>query len=1319
MRRVSPAVPLLFICVSTLLVATPYARCEGAIITAEFPSGMDGASAAPFQVEPPGRYITITNLFDNRITWDPDDGSISVYEARIYARNATGENVVSFWPGFGKITIGGIYFDLHSPEDIFNGNFQVMCNCRWAKGGDFRKTFFSSIMQIDGDGSEVRDCFFGLDWDRQTPLEHGGYVDVNASNCLVHDNVFAAGGIWLDGDKNHVYGNYIGVWDDGKTLQGELPSIGITDSGFDNAIGCKQGSRNVIVAKTAGILLKGKSCWVHNNIIGRNSSGHKSQYGIKIESPGEENGIGGRVGAEFGPNLISHFTDSGIYIGEGCNRNQLAGNYIGVDKDGVAVRCGDYGVVVGPNTSGNIVGEPHEGYRNWIGGQKKQAILVEAGTSDLRIQSNYIGFSGTDQRITRGDGISIVGASDVLIGGRRDASAGNKGNIIGGCDGSAIELDNCTGVTIQGNHIGVGPDLGTSILVGGCGILAKRCANLVIGEPSEQPSASSAELSGKLPPSKSVGNSIRNTLCGIHLKRTSNVEINGNYIRDNSGSGVLIDGSLGKARNIWVGDQSGGTKPNIIVDNGTYGVEIRGRLAMYNKVMGNMIGFEWSGAPWTSTMIPRGNKEGGVRIVEAHDNRIGDAGKASCNLIAANGGPGVILSASAYENDIAGNIIGRSAAPDILPGNRRAGVLIDTGAHDNTVGGDSAGEANWVAGNRGWGIRIEGSGTDYNHIQRCYVGVNGAGFWGTFIPQVDPNDTGGVVILGGAKRNTIGDEDASDYPVVVSGNRNYGVRITGTGTDRNRVRRCRIGTRPNGASSGDAWGNGGPGVAIMAGARNNVIGGVAGWGNQISNNHGPGVYLVGSNTKNNEVLGNLIGTRADGKGDLGNDEQGVLCSNAPRCWIGMARDTTAAGNVISGNDLEGVLLGGKDVAGSRVAYNLVGTDKLGEVDIRNGSHGVVVEGGAHLNVIGPSNTISGNAGNGVVIWGVGSDDNEVRGNTIGLDKSRAKMMSNGKDVSLNGCGVLVRSLPLDAGKGPGPARTLVRDNWIYSNQRGIWFLELPFGADYADLPTLASRAVGNKIGYTATGDTESADEGIAVGNCWAYLLSNDIRGCKFGVQAAGVAAYAALNRNHFAENRTHVKLTENAFGMLGDFRGSEGSPSTTDPNDWDYGGNVFGQADSLAINAYQIPSARVLMTENCDWGVTTEAAIENLIRFPEGDGTHSRVDYSPVMGGVAPTSLGIAGVCGLSAQPTAQGVAITFTLSSDAAVGATVCNLAGRPVRTLCAAMDCASGRNTLLWNAVSDQGVAVPNGPYLVEVTARTHDGGEARALAQVRVLR
>ena len=85
--------------------------------------------------------------------------------------------------------------------------------------------------------------------------------------------------------------------------------------------------------------------------------------------------------------------------------------------------------------------------------------------------------------------------------------------------------------------------------------------------------------------------------------------------------------------------------------------------------------------------------------------------------------------------------------------------------------------------------------------------------------------------------------------------------------------------------------------------------------------------------------------------------------------------------------------------------------------------------------------------------------------------------------------------------------------------------------------------------------------------------------------------------------------------------------------------------------------------------------------------------------------------------PTNAGAQVAFSLSSAGQVSARVLNLAGRPVKTLAQGREFDAGANTLLWNAQTDQGLAVPSGPYLVEVVARDDDGSEARAVTQLRI--
>ncbi len=92
-------------------------------------------------------------------------------------------------------------------------------------------------------------------------------------------------------------------------------------------------------------------------------------------------------------------------------------------------------------------------------------------------------------------------------------------------------------------------------------------------------------------------------------------------------------------------------------------------------------------------------------------------------------------------------------------------------------------------------------------------------------------------------------------------------------------------------------------------------------------------------------------------------------------------------------------------------------------------------------------------------------------------------------------------------------------------------------------------------------------------------------------------------------------------------------------------------------------------------------------------------------------------VTALSAVPAGRGAQVTFTLSAAARVEARVLNIAGRPVKTIAREQDCPAGVNTVVWTGLSDAGLQVPNGRYVVEVRAHTEEGSKSRAIAGVQV--
>ena len=102
------------------------------------------------------------------------------------------------------------------------------------------------------------------------------------------------------------------------------------------------------------------------------------------------------------------------------------------------------------------------------------------------------------------------------------------------------------------------------------------------------------------------------------------------------------------------------------------------------------------------------------------------------------------------------------------------GVVMSSGAHDNTIGGTTFAEWNVISGNGGYGVRINGSGTDRNHVLRNYIGVDITGTGAL------PNGTSsGMRIENSAQSNIIGPGNIIAYHAT------EGIYAYGTDTDFN------------------------------------------------------------------------------------------------------------------------------------------------------------------------------------------------------------------------------------------------------------------------------------------------------------------------------------------------------------------------------------------------------------------------------------------------------------------------------------------------------------------------------------------------------
>jgi len=276
------------------------------------------------------------------------------------------------------------------------------------------------------------------------------------------------------------------------------------------------------------------------------------------------------------------------------------------------------------------------------------------------------------------------------------------------------------------------------------------------------------------------------------------------------------------------------------------------------------------------------------------------------------------------------------------------------------------------------GITIENAND--NLIEGNFIGTDPFG-------TTDLGNEGYAVALVSSDNNLIGGVTPA-MRNILSGNEIAGILIQDS--QGNQIAGNYIGTDKNGTS---ALGNTFNGIFVYLDSTGNVIGGTEpGAGNVLSGNEGSGVSLgfgFSTDSTDNLVQGNLIGTDATGTSPLRNSETGVVIDSENNNLIGGT--TTAARNIISVNTT-GVLIR-EGAMGNVVQGNYIGTDVTGFVDVGSDDiEGVKIE-DSPANLIGGStpgagNLISANFDN-IEISGAASIGNLIQGNLIGTDATGA------------------------------------------------------------------------------------------------------------------------------------------------------------------------------------------------------------------------------------------------------------------------------------------------------------------------------------------
>jgi parallel beta-helix repeat protein len=277
------------------------------------------------------------------------------------------------------------------------------------------------------------------------------------------------------------------------------------------------------------------------------------------------------------------------------------------------------------------------------------------------------------------------------------------------------------------------------------------------------------------------------------------------------------------------------------------------------------------------------------------------------------------------------------------------------------------------------------------------------------------------------------------------------------------------------------------GVGVNNGGKDTVGGTTPALFNVISGNGscsfgdcvGFAVYVnSGSGTL---VQGNAIGTTARGTAKLANLATGivVLANNTT-----LGGTATGAGNVISGNGGDGVLVGS---TGNSIAGNKIGTNASGTAGLGNHSHGLDIQGSSNTIV---NNVVSSNGDTGVVLLGSG---NTMQGNRVGTNRAGTAALGNGFTPSGNLFGQLIN--------GTDGIVVCVGPNTIGGTRTGSGNLVSGNAGDGISLVSSGNLIQGNTVGANAAG-TAALPNGVdGIGS-----KSDAFKGtgfCQQGLQTGG------------------------------------------------------------------------------------------------------------------------------------------------------------------------------------------------------------------------
>lgn len=588
-------------------------------------------------------------------------------------------------------------------------------------------------------------------------------------------------GVTIAASDTTLTGNYIGIWGNGRTVEGNRGEGVLIQSG---AAGNRIGIGGVAVFTLSNVISGnrgngitisgGNDNVVQANFIGTDPTGTKARAnggnGIQITADAADNLIGGTQTGGNNPtdnvfrrppegNLVSGNRGNGVLIDDGATGNQLSGNYIGTQasgnaalgnrRDGVAIVGADYNQITGTTS----LQDPFVFY-NVLSGNRGNGLRV-TDSDHIVVHANFFGIGADNSTAVanRGDGMLVNGDSQLVDSGGEIP----LGNVMSGNRRWGIEVaDTVGGFTSFNNFVGQAAFLGA---------VPNRKGGILV--TSSNPAFD--------PTDEYSWNRIRTSLIGGN--RGNGIEFAGNahgaeVTETAVGTNYTINGPLPNTGNgIVVGGNSnqiaiGGFQPSVeevysdfgvhVGSNRGYGIVFKGR-AHDNLVFDTRVGLGTGESIEEAAQLPNGR--GGIFLGWGTANiTIGgprdafNPGLRYFDEIVGNKGNGVT---AFFSKDL--ELLGST-----ISGNRGSGVVL-TGAAGSTIGYPLAG--NIITDNGRFGLYATGR-LDGSSVQANTIKGNGAS----------------GVRLSSARGITIGGANPVE-PNVISDNAGWGIFASGWSSD--------------------------------------------------------------------------------------------------------------------------------------------------------------------------------------------------------------------------------------------------------------------------------------------------------------------------------------------------------------------------------------------------------------------------------------------------------------------------------------------------------------------------------------------------------